>query len=187
MRDIRRQRQIALWEVLFLVFGAAAGLGVTKVILDDLSTDNIHLDLGHWIGWVCVAYAVLMGISMAVSAMLVVHRIRTGYRWRAGAMAWFAVGCAGWTYSAAVAGNHLILGTNDGFFLIDYVLELLTCGLHVGGIIFFITCLASGRSVRGWWMARGWWPEWSGLWLLGLISIGGSTALALGIIRGSLL
>ena len=28
--------------------------------------------------------------------------------------------------------------------------------LYVGGIIFFITCLASGRSVRGWWMARGW-------------------------------
>src|SRR5262245_32161013 len=115
MRDIRRQRQIALWEVLVLVFGAATGLGVTKVVLDDFSTDNIQLDLRHWFGWVCITYAVLMGVAMAVSGMLVVHRIRTGYRWKTGAMAWFAVGCAGWIYSAAVAADHLIFGTGDGY------------------------------------------------------------------------
>ena len=174
-------RQIAIWEIMVLVAGAAAGLGWVKVALKDFEGSGIKLNFREWWAWLILVYACVLGMTMAISGMLVVDRFRTGYRWRAGAMAWFVIGCLAWLLAALTAVDHLFLGPDP--ILLEFSLEGLTGGLHVGGILLFLTFLASGRAVRRWWRAAGWWPEWTGMWLLALMSIGGSVAVAFLILR----
>lgn len=170
------RRQIAIWEIMVLIAGAAVGLAVAKITLTELDGTAVKVDFRQWWAWLLLAYAVVLGMTMAMSGMLVVDRFRTGYRWRAGAMAWFAIGCVAWLYAAFTVADIIFFKQNP--VLIGFRLELLTGGLHVGGIVLFLTYIASGRAVRHWWRGGGWWPEWTGMWLLGLASIGGTAGIA---------
>ena len=170
------RRQIALWEIMVLVAGAAAGLGLARVGLRDVGVSDSELDYHEWWLWVFLIYASLLGMTMTVTPLLLLDRIRTGYRWKAGVMAWFAMGCLAWLQATLLAVDHLVIGKPV---LLEVSVELFTGGIFLGGVILFFTYLASGRAVRGWWCGRGWWPEWTGMWLLGFASIGGLAVLVL--------
>ena len=179
MARVSSERQIRIGEILFLIAGVGAGLAQAKVVLIDIGGYSAKDFSRSWSLWFCLAYACVLGAAMTTSVLLVVDRIRTGYRWKTGALAWFWMGCLAWLSAAFLATDHLFslffseAPVFKGRILSELGIESLGAGLHFGGVILFVACLASGRTVRQWWRGRGWWPEWTGVWLLIVMSIGG--------------
>jgi hypothetical protein len=111
--------------------------------------------------WLVVAVSIFTGVSLAGTPLIIIDRIRSGRRWRSGALHWVAIGLAAWSLVPALSLERLKLvsGSAAAKACIVYSLPLM-------GLFLLLATIIGGRPVSGWLNCRGWWPEWLGMWIL---------------------
>jgi hypothetical protein len=176
MRTNRLRFQVSIADFMVLVAGFGVGLWilVSNIRSGSFYHTETEWQLADWRSWMLGFYAVLLGLMMAGSCVLLVERFRRRRRWRAGAFSMFLLGMESWLFTPMAALNHYRGSPEPGFFWATFsaVLPITSFFLLVGSIV-------GGRPVRGWWACRGWWPEWLGMWALVAFSLPGLYFLAL--------
>src|SRR5690242_9011224 len=90
----------AIWEILVLIAGVAAGLGLVAPAVPSVGQPSDR--------WILTIGGVLGGISLVGPLLLLrAHRCRTRARpWRAGRVFWFAHGAASWLLWPPMIGSR---------------------------------------------------------------------------------
>jgi len=167
--------QLTIAESLFLTAGAAVGLWQVTAATQELSFLHKPAEFG-WSGGVLIFYAVLSGMTMAAVLLMIRAQLHQRRTWPPAAIVLFAAGLLAWCL-LPLATNGFVLNAEthrpldwelERFAAYDPGAFTLAGCFHLWPLVSFGLLLVCGLSgaAAPWWMLRGWWAEWLGMWTL---------------------
>jgi hypothetical protein len=157
MSESAPRDQLTILDAMTLIAGVAVGLWLFH---DKLKFAELFEKPSEE-AWIVLAVALLGGISLVGTPMLLVARARGRRRWRSGAMQWFALGLGCWGLAPPIALMRLKIASGG-----ETALSCIVYTMPLMGLFLTAATLIGGRPVPRWWSCHGWWPEWFGMWML---------------------
>jgi hypothetical protein len=151
MGDQGSRKQLTILDAMILIAGVAFGLWLFGPEFAEAHDDQ----------WLVIVVSILGGVSLAGTPLILMDRFQGGRRWRSGALHWLAMGLGCWAFVPALTTLRLEIVSKRSIAPTCFVYSLPLMGLFL-----LLATLIGGRPIARWWICRGWWPEWVGMWIL---------------------